>query len=101
MLIDLHYNPGSSQSDVVARLGIEQPTIAKTLARMERAGFVGRTRDQADRRLSRLRLTSQGRQAVDAVLLAWEEADVFIASALTASQTKELLRLLSKVSAPP
>jgi hypothetical protein len=54
-------------------MGIEQPTIARAISRMERSGFVERTRG-ADRRLARLRLNvaiqavgSAFRAPVDAV----------------------------------
>ena len=100
VLIDLHYNPDSSQGEVVDRLGIEQPTIAKTLTRMQRAGFVEQTRDPSDRRLSRLRLTSHGQQAVDPVIAAWQDADTAIASVLSEGQLRELIRLLTRLHAP-
>lgn len=100
MLVDLHYNPDSSQGEVVERLGIEQPTIAKTLTRMQRAGFVEQTRDKSDRRLSRLRLPRHGQQAVDAVITAWQDADTAIAAALSDGQLRELIGLLDHVGAP-
>lgn len=100
VLVDLHHNPDSSQTEVVERLGIEQPTIAKTLTRMQRAGFVEQTRDSSDRRLSRLRLTSDGQQAVDGVLWAWRDADAAVASTLGADQSRQLIELLNQISDP-
>lgn len=100
VLVDLHHNPDSAQGEVVQRLGIEQPTIAKTLSRMQRAGFVETTRDQSDRRLTRLRLSPQGHQAVAAVLAAWRDADAAVAAQVTDRQLLDLVGLLTRIGAP-
>src|SRR5919197_630825 len=54
IVVDLHAHPASTQSELVARLGIEQPTVARALRRMAAAGFVEHRRDTADRRVRRL-----------------------------------------------
>src|SRR5476651_1920558 len=41
--------PGQSQADITRWLGVEPPTTAKMLARLEKAGFVERIRSTEDR----------------------------------------------------
>lgn len=60
-LLHLWDEDGLTQRDLVARLGIEQPTMAATLARMERDGLVTRKTDKADARVQRVRLTAKAR----------------------------------------
>jgi DNA-binding MarR family transcriptional regulator len=44
-LLHLWETDGLTQKDLVERLGIEQPTMAATLTRMERDGLVTRDKD--------------------------------------------------------
>jgi len=97
IVVDLHGHPGSTQAELVARMGIEQPTIAKAVSRMERSGFVQRVQDDADRRVVRLRLTEQGEEAVDGVMAAWHEAEAAVTERLSAADRRELLRLLERI----
>jgi DNA-binding MarR family transcriptional regulator len=97
MLVDIHQNQGTTQAELVARLGIEQPTVAKALTRMERTGFVERLPDPDDRRLTRLRLTGSGRAAIPAVLTAWAEVERRTTGGLTESEAGELIRLLNRI----
>ncbi len=52
---------GLTQKALVSRAGIEQPTMVKTLARMERDGIIERRSDPADKRIARFSLTASTR----------------------------------------
>lgn len=97
LIVDLHHNPGTTQADLVQRIGIEQPTIAKAITRMERAGFVGRAPDPGDRRVTRLRLTERGEAVVDAVVAAWAQVEGRASAGLGEADTARLIRLLRTV----
>lgn len=60
-LLELWEGDGVTQKDLVERLGIEQATMANTLARMERDGLVVRKKDGADGRAQRVWLTEKAR----------------------------------------
>ncbi len=97
IVVDLHEHPGSTQTELVARMGIEQPTIAKAVSRMERSGFVERVQDDADRRVVRLRLSEQGRQSVEPVLEAWRDAEAAVAGRLGEADRRLLVSLLERI----
>lgn len=97
LLVDIHQHPGTTQAELVKRLGFEQPTIAKAITRMERTGFVERAADPGDRRVTRLRLTKHGEAVVPDVIAAWVEADRASTSGLTDAEVRELTRLLNKL----
>ncbi len=93
VLLALWEEDGLTQSALVERLDVEQPTMANTLSRMERDGLVVRTPHGEDRRARIVRLTPRARalegpatdaaSAVNAALLAGlsEQArDAFIAA---------------------
>jgi DNA-binding MarR family transcriptional regulator len=96
-VVDLHENPESTQAELVKRIGIEQPTIAKAISRMERSGFVERTPDESDRRLTRLRLTRRGEQAVGSVVAAWHDADAHVTRRLSSARCRQLVNLLHEI----
>ncbi|WP_329093525.1 MULTISPECIES: MarR family winged helix-turn-helix transcriptional regulator [unclassified Streptosporangium] len=97
LVVDLHHNPGTTQADLVQRMGIEQPTIAKAITRMERAGFVERAPDPGDRRVTRLRLTERGEAVVDAVVTAWAQVESEASAGLSTADAAHLIRLLHAV----
>jgi DNA-binding MarR family transcriptional regulator len=97
IVVDLDANPGSTQAELVGRLGVEQATVAKALGRMERAGVIGRSRDDVDARVVRATLTPRGRALVGPVTELWAELDRTFAAGLTADETTHLADLLAKV----
>lgn len=60
-MLELWASDGLTQRDLVARLDIEQATMANTLSRMERDGLIHRTPDPEDKRARRVWLTEHGR----------------------------------------
>ncbi|WP_371782532.1 MarR family winged helix-turn-helix transcriptional regulator [Streptosporangium subroseum] len=97
LIVDLHQHPGTTQAELVQRIGMEQPTIAKAITRMERTGFVERAADPGDRRVIRLRLTEQGEAVVEAVVTAWAEVEGSAVTGLTPADVDQLTRLLNLV----
>jgi len=55
--------PGLSQRQIADRMHIQGPTVLRHLDRMEADGLLTRTRDDADRRVQRVRLTPKGHAA--------------------------------------
>lgn len=49
-----------TMGEVAQRIGVTEKTITGIVDRLERAGFVRRARDEADRRVVRVRLTPTG-----------------------------------------
>lgn len=60
-LLALYETDGLTQAELCARVQIEQPTMANTLARMERDGLVTRAPDPDDRRRALVLLTPKAR----------------------------------------
>jgi MarR family transcriptional regulator for hemolysin len=78
---------------------VEQPTMANTLARMERDGLIASTPDPDDRRSSLIRLTLLGRERAVAALTAAKTTNELALSALTARERTTYLGLLKRVIA--
>jgi DNA-binding MarR family transcriptional regulator len=61
LLAELWRRDGIPQSELIARLGVEPPTVTKMLQRMERAGMLRRERGPAGGRVRLVFLTERGR----------------------------------------
>jgi DNA-binding MarR family transcriptional regulator len=61
VLLALYDGDGPTQADLARELAVEQPTMASTLARMERDGLVERRPDADDRRRARVHLSERAR----------------------------------------
>ena len=76
VLVALDEGGSMSQKDLVARMRVEQPSMAEMLARMERDGVVRRRPHPSDKRASLLSLTPRAKaRLVDAKEALRESAD--------------------------
>ena len=87
----------ASVADAVRRIGVEQATMANTLARMQRDGLIARQRSKADGRVQEIRLTDRGQSlrgpAIDAALAV---NDTALAS-LSPEEREQFLGLMGKI----
>lgn len=96
-MLELWAEDGLTQRDLVARLDIEQATMANTLARMERDGLIRRTPDPKDRRAQRVWLTEAGRALQDPATAAAREVNATALEGLGADERAAFLRTLATV----
>ncbi|WP_419908169.1 MarR family winged helix-turn-helix transcriptional regulator [Hoeflea sp.] len=85
-LLALWEKDGVTQKELVARLDIEQATMANTLTRMERDGLIRRTRHPADARAQQIWLTAKAKRIRDS---AYEAANAVNARALADLRPEE------------
>lgn len=62
VLVHLWEEDGLTQSELCELVGVEQPTMANTIKRMERDGLVKKRRDNLDRRKFRVLLTPRAKE---------------------------------------
>lgn len=96
-LLELWREEGLTQADLVARLDVEQATMANTLTRMERDGLVQRRPHPVDRRAQQVWLTDKARAlhapATEAAA-AQNEASL---GTLSAEERTQFLALMTRV----
>lgn len=88
-----------SQKALARAAAIEQPTMAATLSRMERAGLVQRRPDPADRRAMLFSLTRPAREKAGAVWAAALEVNDLALSGLAPAERDAFLAMLGRVVA--
>jgi DNA-binding MarR family transcriptional regulator len=88
-----------TQAELASALEIDTSTVSKTLARLERGGFVSRARSGDDRRAVTVSTTTQGdalRARIDGIIAG---VDARLTAGLTADEQETLRALLSRVVA--
>ena len=86
-------------NDVAARIGTSAPTASRTVDVLDDLGFVARETDPADRRAVRIELTRAGRRLVDERKARAAAAFEPAVGALSGPDRKQLLDLLTRMTA--
>jgi DNA-binding MarR family transcriptional regulator len=86
-----------TQSELVRRLDLEQPTVANTIKRMHRDDLVARAPHPTDRRQELLYLTDRGRALAPQMVNMAAEVNRAALAGLSPSEARTLLALLHRV----
>ena len=97
LLFQLWTEEGLTQSQLCDNLGVEPPTITKTVQRLEQAGWVERRQDAEDARVSRVYLTSKGRALQVQVQKVWDDLEILTVRGLSEVERALLRRLLDQI----
>lgn len=84
----------STQGELSRIIGIEQPTMALTLRRMERDGLIQRTPDPDHGRRSHIKLTAKGRKLSQVMSSAAHDVEKLAAKDLSPEEVAEFFRLV-------
>lgn len=94
-LLALYEQDGLTQAELCARVRIEQPTMASTLARMQRDGLINRVPDPADGRRALVMLTPRARAIQDQLIAAARAVNVTATRGLDHPQATAFLAALA------
>ena len=95
-LLALYEQDGLTQAELCGRVQIEQPTMANTLARMQRDGLIERVPDPGDGRRSLVMLTPRARELQDQLV---DAARVVNATATRGLDEQQLSGFLATLAA--
>jgi DNA-binding MarR family transcriptional regulator len=97
VLLILWAEDGLAQTELSRRVAVEEPTMVRTLDRMERDGLVRRERDPHDRRRSRVVLTERGHALRDVLVPGAVAVNAVAQRALTPEERRRLPELLRRL----
>jgi DNA-binding MarR family transcriptional regulator len=100
-VVDFLVNNGGSatQADIARSVGVEQPTMAATLRRMERDNLIVRVADPSDGRQSFVSPTPAVKRKRARLTAAHARVEVNMLASLNHGEQAELKRLLQKIQA--
>jgi DNA-binding MarR family transcriptional regulator len=97
-LVMLFEQDGLTQADLCRRINVEQPTMANTLARMERDGLIKRKSDTADKRRTLVYLAPKAKDVQNKIKNAVRDVSHHTLDGLSAAEQDEVFRLLSRMA---
>ena len=97
VLLVISRNPGLTQSEVCAALGIRRANFTPLLHQLEARGLALREVQPADRRSNSLSLTPLGRDVLSRALALHERLEKRIANSLGGAGRSQLIHLLRKL----
>lgn len=89
-------NPGSSQTALAHRAGINKSALVGIVDELERRGLAARDRSSDDRRRNSLQVTDEGRKAMDTLFSQVSQEESAIRDALGDKDMASLLTLLDR-----
>jgi len=97
VLLMLWEQDGVTQASLVEKLAVEQPTMAGTLKRMERAGLIRRVADPNDGRQSHIHLTRKGRALENGLVASAKNTNAAALAGLTAAESTQFVKLARRM----
>lgn len=99
-LLVIDGNPGRTQSEIAAAIGIQPPNFGALLDGLEKRGLAKRSRSLVDRRSHALNLTPKGKALLSEAIKLVSEQDSQICQRLGPGGREALLQMLEKVPGP-
>ncbi len=87
-----------SQKELADFLGVTPASIATSLKRMSKSGFIERTSDENDRRINRLRLTEKGKETLLAAKSECDRVDKALFSGFSDEEIAGFSDMLSRIA---
>ncbi|WP_254869751.1 MarR family winged helix-turn-helix transcriptional regulator [Thalassospira sp. HF15] len=88
-----------TQKELALGAGIEQPTMAATLNRMDRDGLIVREKDSNDRRITHIRLSKAALARADEIKTIVDQVNETALSDLNSLERRVFMEALGKVTA--
>lgn len=87
-----------SQKELADALGVSAASIATSLKRMSKAGFIDRTCDEKDKRINRLRLTELGKDVFLAGKKECDKVDKLMFNGFSEKEIAEFSGMMSRIA---
>jgi DNA-binding MarR family transcriptional regulator len=97
IIILVDSNPEMTQQQLCEAIRVDKSTFAITLNRLAERGLIRRVRSRKDRRQNMLRLTKKGKTMLQAIRTHVDRHEQRVFASLSATERKQLVRILSKV----
>ena len=92
-------NPGSSQTALAGRAGLNKSALVGIVDELEKRGLAARDRSASDRRRNQLTVTPAGESAMKTMFERVREGEDLLRDALGAADHRQLLALLDRANA--
>lgn len=98
ILFTIAHLQGASQKEIADRLHVSPASLATSLKRLEKAGFLCRSIDEQDQRINKIELTDKGKAAVSTCHLQMQSIDRLMMNGLSDEEQSLLHSLLARLN---
>jgi DNA-binding MarR family transcriptional regulator len=99
LLMEIAKNPCASQNDIARRMDISPATVAVSLKKLEKGGYILREMDEGDNRLNKITITGKGREVVEESRRIFDMTDRLVLDGFSEEEKRNLFALLQKINA--
>jgi DNA-binding MarR family transcriptional regulator len=99
LLMEISRNRNASQKDIACSMGISPATIAVSLKKLEKGGYINKVMDEGDNRLNQVTITEKGNRVVEQSKQIFDSTDQRVFEGFTEEEKATLSELLQKLNA--
>src|SRR5690606_230908 len=86
------------QNDIAKLMDVSAATIAVSLKKLEKGGYINREIDEKDNRLNKINITEKGKKVVEQSKKIFEAVDQKVFQGITDEEKAALINLLQKLN---
>jgi len=99
LLMEISRNPNASQKDIARSMDVSASTVAVSLKKLEKGGYINKEMDEGDNRLNKITITEKGNKVVEQSKQIFDSVDRQVFAGFTDEEKTTLLVLLQKLNA--
>jgi len=99
LLMEISHNPSVSQKDIANSMGVSAASIAVSLKKLKKGGYINKEIDEGDNRLNQITITEKGKEVVEQSKKIFDLADRKVFEGFTEEEKSTLFILLRKLDA--
>ena len=97
LLMEIARNPNFSQNDIARTMDVSAATVAVSLKKLEKGGYICRVTDEADNRLNKITITEKGNAVVEQSRKIFRSTDQKVFAGFAEEEKHTLSVLLHKL----
>jgi len=98
LLMEISRNPSASQKDIARSMDVSAATIAVSLKKLEKGGYIKKEMDEVDNRLNQITITEKGNRVVEQSKQIFDSIDRMVFEGFNEAEKSSLLVLLQKLN---
>jgi len=98
LLMEISHQPNASQAEIARSMDISPATIAVSLKKLEKGGYIQRVMDETDNRFNQITITEKGNRVVEQSKQIFETTEGKVLEGFTEEEKTMLSILLQKLN---
>lgn len=99
LLMQIHHNQNASQKDIATSMDVSAATIAVSLKKLEKGGYIKKEMDEGDNRFNQITITEKGNKVVEQSKQIFDSTDRKVFEGFSENEKSCLFVLLQKLNA--